>query len=140
VRDGLGNRLQIRGWNVGGSPGHPRYLAVDAAEALDRFMRNGLPDRGRLAEIVEELDQYRLAVAEGSMSSLTIFGNMAELLCAAGNVAAVIALRRLWDTLTRERRFVTVCAYGTSCFDDSVPDLLPVVCAEHSLLSHASDL
>jgi hypothetical protein len=41
--------------------------------------------------------------------------------------------------LTQGRPFVTRCAYGTSCFDDSVPDLLPVVCAEHWALSHASD-
>ena len=142
VREGLAARLQMRGWNVGSSSGqgHQRYLAIDAADALDRFMRNGLPDRGQLAGIAAELDQYRLAVADGATPRLTIFGNMVELLCAEGNVEAVIALERLWNTLTQGRPFVTLCAYGTSCFHDSVPGLWPAVCAEHSALSHASDV
>ena len=59
VREGLGDRLRARGWNVGGSAGHKRYLAVDSAAAVNRFMRDGLPDASILAEIVAELDQYR---------------------------------------------------------------------------------
>ena len=140
VREGLGHRLRMRGWDVGSSSGHQRYLAIDAADALDRFMRNGLPDRGQLAGIAAELDQYRAAVAERATSRLTVFGNMVELLCAEGNVEAVIALERLWNTLTRELPFVTLCAYGTSCFHDGVPELWPAVCAEHLALSHAGDV
>ena len=31
IREGLADRLRARGWNVGGSAGHKRYLAVDSA-------------------------------------------------------------------------------------------------------------
>jgi CheY-like chemotaxis protein len=140
VRDGLRHRLRARGWDVDGSNGHPRYLVVDAADALNRFMRNGRPDRDRLAEIADELDQYRLAVAEGATRRLTIFGNMVVLLSSDGDARAVVALENLWNELTSALPFFTLCGYSSSCFHESVPDLWSDVCAEHSALSHASDV
>ena len=140
VREGLGVRLRARGWHVGGSSGHKRILVIDAADALNRFMRNGLPDADRLAEIAAELDQYRIAVAEGPTSRLTIFGNLVMSLTSDGNAIAAIALERHWNTLTHGLPFVTLCGYATSCFHDDVPTLWSDACAEHSVLSHASDV
>jgi hypothetical protein len=102
-------------------------------------MRNGLPDRARLAEIAAELNQYRLAVGEGPTPRLTIFGNMVMALSADGNAEGVIALESLWNSLTGALPFVTLCGYEASCFHDGVPNLWPGVCAEHWALSHASD-
>jgi CheY-like chemotaxis protein len=140
VRRGLDVRLRARGWHVGGSSGHKRYLVIDAADALNRFMREGLPDRDRLANIAAELDQYRVAVAEGPTSRLAIFGNMVVSLAADGNAKAVVALESLWNTLTHGLPFVTLCGYATSCFHKGVPTLWSDACAEHSLLSHANDV
>jgi CheY-like chemotaxis protein len=140
VRDGLADRLRRRGWDVGGSSGHHRYLVIDAADALNRFMRNGLPDRDRLAEIAAELDQYRLAVGEGAAPHLTIFGSMVESLSAEGNAEAVVALESLWNTLTHGLPFLTLCGYEASCFHDGVPDLWSRVCTEHWALSHSTDV
>ena len=139
VREGLAARLQGRGWEVGAGRGLDRYLVFDTAEALQRFMWNGLPDPVRLAEIVTELDHYRSTVA-GISSRLTIFGNMAMLLSADGNTEAAMALESLWDGLTRDLPFLTVCGYSTSCFHHAVPHLYPRVCAEHRVVSHTSDL
>lgn len=139
LREGLEARLRRRGWDVGGAFGHRRYQAIDVAEVLNRFMRNGLPDRDRLAEIVEELDQYRVAVAEGAMPRLTIFGAVATVLSADGNGEAAIALESLWNMLTHGRPFFTLCGYETSCFKSGPPDLSSRVCAEHGALSHAGD-
>jgi DNA-binding NarL/FixJ family response regulator len=138
IREGLGERLRIRGWNVGGSSGDPRYRAVDAADALNRFMRDGLPDVAALAEIAGELDEYRLAVAKGSTSRLAIFGNMVSLLIMAGNARAAIALEHTWNTLTRDLPFFTLCGYSTACFaGETQPELFQGACAEHSAVSHA---
>lgn len=139
VRESLRDRLRARGWNVDGSPGHRRYLAIDAGDALKRFMRNGLPDPDRLAEIARELDEYRRAES-GAASRLTVFGNMVVALSADGNTPAMIALESLWNTLTRDLPFLTVCGYASSCFHDGVPGLWAAACAEHRTLSHASDV
>ena len=140
IRQGLTERLRARGWDIGASSGHKRYLVVDPHDALHRFMRNGLPDADLLAEVVAEMDQYRGAVAEGTSSRLTIFGNMATILSDAGNVDAVIAVERLWHSLTNSLPFLTICSYPRSCFHERVPELWPRVCAEHEVLNHAGDI
>lgn len=139
IREGLDERLRARGWDIGGSSGHKRYVAVDAADALKRFMRDGLPDPKRLAEITAELDQYRRAAAEGATPRLTIFGTMAEMLIAEGNTRAAISLEGLWTMLTDDLPFVTLCGYATSCFHEGVPDLWPDTCNAHWALSQATD-
>ena len=136
LRQSLGDRLRTRGWDVEGSSGHKRYLAVDANDALNRFMRDGLPDENRLAEIVAEMQQYRLAVAERETSRLTIFGNMSMLLTAQDNTKAAAALENGWDRLTRGLPFLTICGYSTSCFHGDVSDLRSRVRTEHWALNH----
>jgi CheY-like chemotaxis protein len=140
IREGLADRLRARGWNVGGSAGHKRYLAVDSADAVKRFMRNGLPDAGIVADIAAELDQYRLAVAERPSSRLTIFGNMVVSLIEAGNPKAAIALENLWNTVTHGRPFLTLCGYPTSCFHGGASDLASGARHEHWALSHAGEV
>jgi CheY-like chemotaxis protein len=140
IRAGLDERLRARGWDVGGSSGHKRYIVIDAADALKRFMRDGLPDANRLAEIAAELDQYRRTAAEGTTPRLTIFGNMVEVLSVEGNTSAMISLESLWTALTHDLPFITLCGYATSCFHDGVPDLWPETCNAHRVLSHATDV
>jgi len=135
IRDSVGARLRARGWDVGGAEGERRYLPVDAAEALSRFMRNGLPDAGLLAPIAAEIDDYRRSVGA---TRLTIFGNISEQLIAGGNFSGALAVERLWHTLTRHLPFCTVCGYDESSFDDTGVDFRPRVCAEHDIVSHAA--
>jgi CheY-like chemotaxis protein len=136
IRQGLGDRLRARGWKVGGSSEHPRYLAVDAAEALSRFMRNGLPDEARLAEIAAEMEGYRRAAAERATSRLTVFGNMSMLLTEEGNTKGAKAVENCWDRLTRDLSFLTICGYSTSCFHGGAPDLLSHIRTVHWALNH----
>lgn len=139
IREGIADRLRARGWDVGGSSGHKRYLAVDAVDALNRFMRNGLPDPNRLAEIAAELDQYRLAVCDAPGARLTVFGNMVMALHAGGNTRAMIELEREWNRLTHALPILTLCGYGSPCFHDN-PGLRSEACGEHWAVSHARNL
>ena len=140
IRDGLGARLGTRGWNVGGPSGHDRYLAIDAAGALTRLMRNGMPDIARLEEILAELDQYRRAVSDGATSRLTLFGDMVMSLGEAGNVPALLAIESHWTRLTRGLPFLTLCAYTSSCFDEEQTAQWSDISAEHWAVSHAPDV
>ena len=139
LRDGLGGRLRARGWSIGGSSAHPRYLAVDARDALRGFMRDGLPDRAALEKMVNETDDYRRRVA-GEGSRATIFGNMAGVLSEEGNVEGAMALERLWNEVAGGRPFLTVCGYATSCFQDQTADFWSRVCAEHEMVSQTGDV
>ena len=140
LRERLLARLRARGWDVGGLSGHQRCLVLDANEALNRFMRNGRPDEGLLAEIVAELEAFRRATAEHATSRLAIFGNMVVPLITSGNAEGALLLEHHWNALTRDHRFFTLCGYATSCFDHGPAELWSNASAEHWAVSHASDL
>ena len=140
VRNGLISRLRDSGWDVGGATGHARCLMIDAAEAMNRFMRNGLPDTVVLAEIASELDRYRRAVSEDTKSRLTLFGNMAPSLIANGNLAAAITLETTWSRLTQGLPFFTVCGYPASCLQENEPDTGSETYDAHRAVSHAPRL
>jgi DNA-binding NarL/FixJ family response regulator len=139
VRDGVTQGLHERGWDVGPSTRLRRYRTVDAHAALDGLLRDGLPDATRLAQIVEDLDEYRRDACEQPSSSLTVAGKLSGLLIEADNVAGALALERQWTTLTAGRPFLTVCGYATSCFHDHASDAWSMTAAEHSAVSHAGD-
>jgi CheY-like chemotaxis protein len=137
VRDALNERLRARGWDTAG---HPRYLVTDASEGQRQMMRNGVPDAGALAEIVDGLNDYRATRAESETRRLTFFGMLAVPLSEQGNLAAVLDVERTWNTLTGGLPFLTICGYNTACFHDDVPGLWPSVCAEHVVVGHAHDV
>ena len=139
IREGVGDRLRSLGWDIGGPSGHKRYLALDAADALNQVMRNGEPDPDRLAEIARDLEQYRCAVTNRATSRLTVFGDMVTLLSAEGNSEGLLAVETLWTQLTDALPFLTLCGYTSSCFHEGMPDLWSNVCTEHWALSHARD-
>ena len=133
VRQGLRMRLRDRGFTL---DGHARYMALDAAEALSGFMRNGRPDAAQLANIAAELDRYRAGVTEGGNGRLTIFGNMSAVLSAAGNADGAMELEGLWDSLTHDLPFFTVCGYDSACFTHDT-GLVSNACARHWAVSQA---
>jgi DNA-binding NarL/FixJ family response regulator len=135
IRTGLAERLRRRGWNVDPQAGHPRFLAIDAAAALARVMRDQRPDPSRVAEIAAELEQYRMAASETSTPRLTMFANVVSLL-SASNPQAAIDLERTWNGATATLPFFTLCGYSASCFHD-VGGETSEACAAHCTVSHA---
>jgi DNA-binding NarL/FixJ family response regulator len=140
LRDGLTSRLSARRLDVLAPPEQSRYLVIDAAEALNRSMHNGRPDRDRLAGIATELEQFRRTAGNGRASRVTIYGNLVELLNAGGQPHAAVALEHLWSTVTEDLPFVTLCGYATSCFHDCAADVWAGACAAHSVVSHTNDI
>jgi CheY-like chemotaxis protein len=138
VRDGLRDRLRDRGWNIGGPSGHDRCRVIDAADALDRFMRNGDPDESVLAEIVADLEQYRRAVTDSATGRLTIAGTLAGPLNADGQGRAAVAVERLWNSLTQALPFLTVCGYDAADCHDDATHSWSQACAQHWAVSPAT--
>lgn len=116
---------------------HPRYRAIDADDALNSFMRNGMPDERILASIAEELDHFRISAA-GPSARLTSFGDMAGRLVARGNIDGALAIEQTWDRLTKDLPFLTICSYANECFDRDGADRWHGVCSTHSCISHAA--
>ncbi len=118
--------LLSSGADVGAARADGRYLALDAGEALSRFMLDGAPDPTRFWTTI-------VATATGSGRRVRIYGEMVAGLWAEGNVAAAIALEDLWNELGRIRPFSLLCAYPTTAFDRvESTTLFRVLCEQHS--------
>lgn len=140
IRIGVAQHLQARQVNLAVLAEREQYVAMDSALALSQVMRDGRPDKARLATIVDGLERLRLAFLNGPRRRLTIVGDLSPTLWRNGNFEAALELERLWDELTRSLPFFTVCTYSTEWFEHShARNLLSNLCAQHSAVSHAGN-
>jgi hypothetical protein len=128
----LETRLYRLGMNVESLRIQGRYIALDAADTLARFMVDDSPDRIEFNKVVG--DVIDRATRQSSSQFVSVFGEMVALLCAANNSSAAIHLEQLWNELARTSRFSLCCAYPLTAFaNDLHGSALLQVCAEHSL-------
>jgi diguanylate cyclase (GGDEF)-like protein/PAS domain S-box-containing protein len=107
-----------------------RYLELDAAETLDRFMRDGSPDPDLFDMVVGGLVS-RSAATHGRVRA---YGEMVALLWAEGNLSAAMELERLWDSLQERTPFPLLCAYPVSDSASGSGAALDLIAEQHSQL------
>jgi hypothetical protein len=116
-----------------------RYVAMDAAECLKQFMRDGRPDPDCLTRMVSDLERLRLSSPRGLQSRLTIVGEMAALLFQNGSIEAAVELEEIWTHLTLALPFVTLCTYPVECFQNEARRLkFTRVCDKHRAITHTT--
>lgn len=91
-----------------------RYVALDAAECLDAFRRNGQPD----AALFERHISPWIMRLTSDGRELSISDEMVALLWADGNPDAAIRLEALWNALQEHHDFTLCCAYPMQGFAD----------------------
>lgn len=132
-RDGLAQRLNSLGFDTARAAEQGRYVALDAAETLAKFMRDGVPDAALFTEVLGSVLGQAAAVAGGKTPRSAAFGEMVALLWAKGNAEAAVRLEQLWNDLARTYPFSLRCAYPMSGFDcENHGDSFLKICAEHS--------
>jgi PAS domain S-box-containing protein len=132
-RDGLVQRLKARGLDLSLATNQGRYISLDAAETLAKFMREGSPDASRFAEVVGSVLARARAAAQGEQPRVAAFGEMVALLWAEGKTEAAIRLEQLWNDLAQSHSFHLHCAYPIAAFGQVADgDLIEKVCAAHS--------
>jgi diguanylate cyclase (GGDEF)-like protein len=110
--------------------GGNRYVELDAAETLSRFMRNGFPDP----------DLFQMVVGSTILRSTThrtrvrAYGEMVSLLWAEGNADATLRLEDLWSDLQRRIAFPLLCAYPVRDFPDGPGNGFHEICNHHTQL------
>jgi len=103
---------------------------VDAAAALDGVMDGRLPDPARFAKALAPLWEDLRPAAGGA---IRVYGEMVDLLCAAGNHDGALGLEQLGQRLMQERPVSILCAYALERFDsDTDARLLRAVCRHHT--------
>jgi signal transduction histidine kinase len=115
-RDGLTQRLQSLGFDTANAFEQARYVPLDAAETLEKFMRDGMPDAALFNEVIGSVLGQAAAAAEGKTPRVAAFGEMVALLWTEGNAEAALRLEELWNDLARTYPFYLRCAYPMSGF------------------------
>jgi PAS domain S-box-containing protein len=106
-----------------------RYLALDAAEMLEKLMVNGAPDVGRFRDTIGVLTEH--AAADGRQ--VRIFGEMVALLWDAGDLASTIAFEDLWNDREVTHRLARLCAYPLDAFNDEASaEAFENICERHT--------
>jgi PAS domain S-box-containing protein len=127
-RRSLDNGLHGNGIDVRLTAGEGRYVALDAREMLGRFMIGAHPDRQQFNDVLAPVLLKARRSLIRSSSTLSIFGEMADVLRADGNSAAAVELEQLWNELGRMHRLGLRCGYLTERFpgkfrSETLPDI-----------------
>ena len=61
-----------------------------------------------------------------------MFGEIAPILCAAGQFDAMRDLEKIAGEFTASRPVSILCGYSTDCLQDTAHDLLAMICGEHA--------
>jgi CheY-like chemotaxis protein len=141
LRAGIARGLKAAGCDVSAMRAKGSYVEFDAPDALSQIMTNGLPDRGELAKMVDNLERLRLARAPGGRNRVTIFGEMSGLAMREGNFEGGVRIEQLWSELTRALPYFTACSYPIGVLrPERHPDVWAAMCAEHIAVCHAERL
>jgi PAS domain S-box-containing protein len=115
----LQDRLGKNGLNLAVPASEGRFLMLDAAETLARFMVDGLPDSRRFHELIGgHISQLKQA-ARTEPRRVAAFGEMVALLWSEGKPEAAIELEKLWNELAEKHAFQLHCAYPLHLFSQA---------------------
>lgn len=115
-RDGLAERLRVRGLDPNQAAKEGRYIALDAADTLSQFMIEGYPNAVHFADLMGTCIGQAKQVARNEHSAVAAFGEMVALLWNEGKADAAIRLEQLWNDLAKTHAFSLRCAYSMKDF------------------------
>jgi DNA-binding NarL/FixJ family response regulator len=133
-------RLQAYGVDIAAAIERGRYLALDAADALSRFIVNGMPDPTLFMKTFENLILTAAAAVDGGHPRVAIFGECVHLLCAHGNPEGAIQMEKLGNQLIRTYDVDILCCYSLAVVQSGIDEqVFEQICAEHSAV-HGREL
>jgi signal transduction histidine kinase len=132
-RDRIAELSKARGLDTASAARKGRYITLDAADTLSKFMRDGWPDATLFAEVMVPVVLRAESARENAESRVVAFGEMVELLSAQRKPEAALRLEQLWNDLARDHSFNLRCGYSIAGFDKE-EHLEPFlkICAEHT--------
>ncbi len=112
-----------------------RYITLDAADTLLRFMDSDLPNQREFASLLGSVIRDAELAAFATNNRVTIVGEMVALLWAEAKFDATIRLEQLWNDLARAHSFHLLCAYPASGFQgEQGGQPYATICSQHSAM------
>jgi hypothetical protein len=126
-REMLARRFDHSGWTVRTLIAANRLVVLDAAQTLDKFMRQDTPSPVAFDEVVGTL-VHRLSDGK----RLWVYGEMVDVLAARGNYRGAQQLEEIWNLLGQRECFSLFCGYASGHFGDPrTAKALAGICAAH---------
>lgn len=100
-------RLARGGVDLGAVSSSGQLQLHDAAQCLETFLADGMPDTARFRVAMSAL----LAEAARPRARVRLFGEMVDLLCERGNLEGAARLEQLWNQLADDHSFTLLCGY-----------------------------
>lgn len=100
-------RLTRVGVDLGAVSSSGQLQLHDAAQCLNMFLTDGMPDGPRFRVAMSAL----LAEAARPRARVRLFGEMVDLLCETGNHEGAARLETLWNELADNHSFTLLCGY-----------------------------
>lgn len=124
----LESRLKGNGRDIGQLQDSGQYVALDAAQVLDSFMVDGMPDQQRFDEAITA----RIEQAQQGGQHVRAFGEMVALLWTQGQREATLRLEQMWNGLCQQKQLSLFCAYphGAGYSEDELATI-------HALHTHS---
>ena len=134
-RELLTRRLEESGLNLRQAAVASRLVMLDAEQLLDKFMRQGMPNRIAFDEVVGT-QVGRLA----EQGRVCIYGEMVDVLAARGQYKAAYQLEVLWNALGKREPFTLFCGYASGHFGDpKTAEYLGRICEAHDRVHRKKD-
>jgi hypothetical protein len=112
-----------------------RYIAIDAADALSKFMVDGTPDPARFMTAFGDLLLMAKDAAHGEHARVAVFGECVQILCADDNAEAAIQMEKLGNQLASKYAVDIFCGYSVNQLHGGMAGHLHErICAEHSAI------
>lgn len=132
-RNSLRQRLETEGCDVSEAIEQGRYLALEPADMLSEFMRNGQPDADRFPKAAGDLIATVLKSATGKHPRVAVCGECSALLHAAAKAEDALEMERLWNELSGTYNVDSLCGYPIEGFrNEEQRPIFQQICAEHS--------
>ena len=126
--------LRARGLDVDALSVAGRYSAFDATTALEAILLDGMPDRDKFMASLDSILERGLPAASSSPPHVTMFGEIAPILCANGQFEAMLRLEQIADEAAASRPISILCGYPTDCLHDDGTELMAHVCGKHAVI------
>ena len=131
--ESLVQRLKADGFDVDAAIRQGTYISLDALEVLSKILVNGLPDHGRLSEVLGTVIKSSVKAMKTKHSRIALFGECSALLCAAGKSNVAIQLEKICNHLPEGPNVDILCAYPLNVFQQADDDpAFDSICAEHT--------
>jgi signal transduction histidine kinase len=113
-RQGFGQRLISRGFDLATACETGQLTFADARETLSKFMVGGMPDSELLKETAEAV--IRKSQARNCHARMRVYGEMVDVLWQEGYPQAAIRLEELWNELLPSHSLSILCTYALGNF------------------------